>query len=434
MSCDYWVSMFTDERCRINSRIAECEEGPSRREEWMKQHLRPLLTEGASGLAYYRAFERAAMSFLYYTAIADRAREDVRAAYSAILTPRFAIPGPVLDLGRTLVADPPDLTSSWLPELSLVWQFRFRLAADYLSQDDVGLYPIDNPVRKEWILRLPMVASTAWKGALRSAFRLRHNVGDHDPAIIRLFGETRGEEEGQAGRLCFYPTYFEGMGLTVINPHNRRTGVGERGPILFETVPHDSRAWFSLLYVPRGQAEASDVADDILGATRALQAMFTTYGFGAKTSSGFGVVDGDGVRGQLALRIEGFVSGLEEAKPPEPRREKELPRYLRAKDQLRDEFVTPEGELVSKEEYQAYVESLGKEYTRTDQQLYEKARKWWKRRQKGVAERPVEEPDQEPGAAEPRWVELPFLGLGGMIEQAESLAEIVLKARGGKDD
>jgi len=291
MSYDYWTMMAEMEWPDIDAKITEFVGRKSKREAWMQQQLKPLFGRNASGLAYYRAFERAALAFRYYDATEEddeKRREDVKTAYSAILVPGYSVPGPLINLKTALALDPPSVILSHLPKLSAVWQFRFELASDYLSQDDVGLYAIDNPVRKEHVLKLPMVASTAWKGALRSAFRARHNVDDKDPAIVRLFGEKRGDEEGQAGQLYFFPTYFAKLGLAVINPHDRRTGVGERGPILFETVPAGSRGYFTLLYVPRGDEKAQNVADDMRKTAQALQAMLTMHGFGAKTSSGYG--------------------------------------------------------------------------------------------------------------------------------------------------
>ena len=53
-----------------------------------------------------------------------------------------------------------------LPVYSLALAFTFRLERPYLSRDDDAFYIIDNPVRKEKIFKLPMVAPTSWKGSL----------------------------------------------------------------------------------------------------------------------------------------------------------------------------------------------------------------------------------------------------------------------------
>ncbi len=112
------------------------------------------------------------------------------------------------------------------------------------------------------------------------------------------------------------------MDLDVINPHVRNRKVGTV-PILMECVPRGARGEFALLYIPfdrSGDGEADpgpifqplrqEVSEDIVLVTAALQAMFTIYGFGAKTSSGFGLAEAtfpkaeDGDHGGL-IRVKG---------------------------------------------------------------------------------------------------------------------------------
>jgi CRISPR-associated protein Cmr2 len=240
-------------------------------------------------------------------------------------------------------ADPPALTI--LPRYSFALQFTFALRKPYLSQDDVDWYIIDNPVRKEKVFGVPLVAPTGWKGALRAAAarRLAEKAADWSVKdfarerlrLTRLFGDEKGEEPDEvkamarfldkaredagelyrrkvkkyfnlepnadvphhAGRLRFFPTFFTQIGLEVINPHDRKTGAGTL-PIYFECVPQGAEGTFTLLYVPfdllgRPEAEVqAEVAADLDTVAEAVQAMFTEYGFGAKTTSGFGVAEG----------------------------------------------------------------------------------------------------------------------------------------------
>ena len=117
-----------------------------------------------------------------------------------------------------------------------------------------------------------------YRERLRQHFELRHD----DPL------------PNHRGRLMYYPTYFDRIDVEVINPHSRETKAGTL-PIYLESVPAGATGVFSLLYVPFdciGQDEAktrAEVAADLPLVAEALQAMLTTYGFGAKTSSGFGV-------------------------------------------------------------------------------------------------------------------------------------------------
>jgi CRISPR-associated protein Cmr2 len=204
-----------------------------------------------------------------------------------------------------LVALSPNL--SLLPAGSFSISFRFTLTSPYLSKDDAALHLLDNPVRKEWVFKLPYIASTQWKGALRAAVRQMNDWDNQDSKLLQLFGEANDNkpDDGKAGRLYFYPTFFDRLGLEVINPHDRKTGAGSQ-PILMECVPAGTTGAFTLLYTPLdriGQDEAEtrqQLLADLQLLAEGLEALFTLYGFGAKTSSGFGLAELTGT-GQFAI-------------------------------------------------------------------------------------------------------------------------------------
>lgn len=203
-----------------------------------------------------------------------------------VATPRVfeAVSRPVLDVGR-------------LPVGSFLIEFPFRLRQPYLSKDDVGLYVNENPVRKDRALGVPYVAGTSWKGCMAaSMYRLggkRSRSGSKENAI-RLFGNWREEvdpDRFRAGRLQFFASYFPaGLAYHLINPHNRTTKTGK--PIEIEMVPRGAESRFTLLYVspveggPFGSQEA-----DLRNSARVVGLTLTKYGFGAKTSSGYGVAE-----------------------------------------------------------------------------------------------------------------------------------------------
>ena len=257
-----------------------------------------------------------------------------------------------------------------LPQYSFVIDLRFELASPYLSRDDDAFYIIDNPVRKDKVFKVPFVASTGWKGSLRSVATygmltdFAQLLPDEPPADeseraalmtklweerarrVVLFGNEKkndaeflngwlaprlGEQadilnknfecflnesgyrtekiEGRQGRLFFFPTFFNRIGLEIINPHDRERRVGTN-PILFECVPAGATGTFRLLYVPydfpsevtpdkaqlRGQ-----VQNDLLLVGETVRDLLAFYGFGAKTSSGFGTVDPKRVTGELGV-------------------------------------------------------------------------------------------------------------------------------------
>jgi len=211
---------------------------------------------------------------------------------------------------RTWMSTKTDL--SILPPYSFLIHFTFRLRKPYLSKADTEFYIIDNPVRKDKVFKLPYVAPTGWKGALRAAIRLKKQQEDtgwqekNDKQTYRLFGNVKAEEREdylRSGRLVFFPTFFKQISLEVINPHDRETGAGKQ-PIYIESVPIGAEGIFTLLYVPFdriGQEEANpeenilslqdEVVSDLDTITQGVRAMFTEYGFGAKTSSGFGTAE-----------------------------------------------------------------------------------------------------------------------------------------------
>ncbi len=204
----------------------------------------------------------------------------------------------------------PDLTR--LPRGAWVIRFPFILRTPYISRDDQTFHLLDNPLKKEWVFKVPYVAAPGWKGALRATMRRMrgYDAPDqeaNDRQMVRLFGNVRGEEVTfAAGSLHFFPTFFDRLGLEVINPHDRVKGVGERGPILFECAPVGAQGTFTLLYVSLGvQVDGAEIADDLVAVASGIHRMLVEDGFGAKTSSGFGTAEKTlPDEGQLAIAAD----------------------------------------------------------------------------------------------------------------------------------
>ncbi|WP_322513674.1 RAMP superfamily CRISPR-associated protein [Chloroflexus sp.] len=285
-----------------------------------------------------------------------------------------------------------------LPPLSFALHIPFQLQKPYLSKDDCAFHLLDNPVRKDKVFQAPMVASTSWKGALRAALWQLGHKADH-PVTIRLLGNPRESEEQQAGRLYFFPTFFDQIGLEVINPHDRNTGVGARGPILMECVPSGTKGAFLVLYVPfgtfgQGEAERrAEIAEDLQVLCMGVQSMLTTYGFGAKTSSGFGTAELVG-EGRLTIRaaLDGGLASSAPIAPPQP----ELPRYLETPTRLHTDLRRADGTLKSEVEYQDLIESRGQKFSKKDKQLYDKAKRWWEDKGQALTQAPEPEPESAP--------------------------------------
>jgi len=274
---------------------------------------------------------------LLATALAMPFKETARAHYRFLVGERGGYARQLKEgvawLHRLDMEQTPSASLAILPRYSFAISFEFQLAQPYLSKDDDAFYIIDNPVRKDKVFKLPMVAPSSLKGSLRHAL---WQEGQQDSEQIqRMFGETRDDDTGQSGRLFFYPTFFDRIGLEIINPHDRVRRVG-KNPILFECVPEETKGRFTLLYVPfdRIGNEAAnpekgvkslpeEVAEDMILLAKGLQAMFTLYGFGAKTSSGFGLAKDRVSDGRIQTNV---LEAVQQLNPPE---EPAMPEALR---------------------------------------------------------------------------------------------------------
>ncbi len=301
-------------------------------------------------------------------------------------------------LGGLPAGDPVALAH--LPRHSFLLRLGFRLVTSYISKDDTAFHVLDNPVRKEWLFRVPAVASTTWKGGLRATFWQRGHRTDKDPLIKRLFGFATDEDDGKRGCLIFFPTYFEAgrVVIEMINPHERATGIG-KAPIPFEAVGAGSVGDFWLLYAPLEASATGDIAGDLRAIADALEDLLTRYGIGAKVSSGFGKAAPLGGRLILRAALPAYGSAPEEAPeaaatPPGP--------AIAAEDEWMLPFLTDsEGGLVSPEEFlkrldDGWPAGRGKK-PKGKWTKYE--RFYREQRQLREAAEPVEQPEEPPAAA-----------------------------------
>jgi len=178
-----------------------------------------------------------------------------------------------------------------LPTGSMLIRFCFQLTAPWFSGDERLLYPLENPVRKETVFKVPEMAAAGWKGALHNALRTVERDID-TPLQNRLFGLAREDEsESERGRLVFFPSFFNDIGLYVINPHSRKRKAGEQ-PILLEVVPKCATGDFTLLYLPKPkntqEGWLQQLSDDWQLLAASCKELFIHQGFGAKTGIGFG--------------------------------------------------------------------------------------------------------------------------------------------------
>ncbi|WP_448560979.1 RAMP superfamily CRISPR-associated protein [Trichothermofontia sp.] len=300
-----------------------------------------------------------------------------------------------------------------LPHLSFMLRVPLKLRKPYLSKDDRAFHLLDNPVRKDRIFQTPMVASTSWKGALHSAMIQQLvewwcNLDDKTSrthrkellarriSIARLFGTEKGIDIDDrklesyldslgddhlarwyrryirrhlsssgffSGRLYFYPTFFNQVGLEVINPHDRKKGTA-KNPILIECVPIGATGELVILYVPFGKVKGSEVAADLKLVTAGVKDMLMVYGFGAKTSSGFGVAE---LNGQIEFGIRADWSCLEEIS-------NQKLEFLNDDGTLKQEFLNADGSFKTEKQYKTFPQNQGRTHNK---KFYQDAKRWW---------------------------------------------------------
>ncbi|RKZ28694.1 hypothetical protein DRQ26_00570 [bacterium] len=154
----------------------------------------------------------------------------------------------------------------------------------------------ENPIVRDKFTGLPMVRPSTWKGHLRFAARMvEWDKGNKDKIIRRLFGNESGDDNVLKGRLYFFPTFFkEKARRDVITPLKRDTRTPARGPISIEVMKSGVKGEFYLLYIPyprEKEFKKEEIKEDLRFLAEALKLMFYTYGFSAKKTSGFGVIE-----------------------------------------------------------------------------------------------------------------------------------------------
>lgn len=243
-----------------------------------------------------------------------------------------------------------------LPKGSWILEFPITLEKPFFSKDDIPLYIIDNPMRKDKVFGVPFTSPMAWKGNLRwtmmkifletkvdkpdefAKTRFYHTLlfgtekgWEEKPAgwtsyldnlcpdaktvyrekIKEFFGREESEDVRLEGMLYFYPTFWDKIDMMVINPHDRKTRTG-KNPIYFEVVPAGAKGVFRLVYVPfywfglpeddLGKIVTEDLKNIVVG----VREMMLTYGFSAKKSSGFGVVKNGWNKDESRVEIKGY--------------------------------------------------------------------------------------------------------------------------------
>ena len=224
-------------------------------------------------------------------------------------------------IDRLGIGTPARIDLNALPPLCFFLRVDFALETPYLSRDDRAFSVTENPVRKDWVFGLPLIAATTWKGALRNACMLEARE-----AVERLFGpeapkNPEGAESAAAlheGRICAFTSFFTQIATEIVNPHDRVRRIG-KNPIRIECVPRGARSRLALLYlaIPRDEQSRSlspadfrkQVAGDLVAVARCVRGAMRDYGVSAKKSSGYGAAADTLVDERGIIEVAGLDGG-----------------------------------------------------------------------------------------------------------------------------
>lgn len=193
---------------------------------------------------------------------------------------------------------------------SILTKISFKLRKPYTSKDEGEFHVIadrndprvfQNPIVRDRFLGCPMVRPSTWKGHLRFAAEkveipeIASDEARRKTIVRRLFGSEPEDENNLKGRLYFFPTFFNDDGeREIITPLDREKRTPIRGPIPLEVMKAGKIGDFYLLYVPYPKGNdfrEEHIREELTFLAEALKLMFYTYGFSAKKTSGFGVIE-----------------------------------------------------------------------------------------------------------------------------------------------
>jgi len=211
-----------------------------------------------------------------------------------------------------------------LPQNTTLIKILFNLKKPYTSKDEGEFHVIDhmgdnnvifeNPIVRDKFTGLPMVRPSTWKGHLRfAAEKVDYKESRKKKIIIRLFGSEPEGESALKGRLYFFPTFFlEDAKKDIITPLKRDTRTPARGSLPFEVIEpnRNKQGIFYLLYFPYPKDDRfneEEIKEDLELLSAAIELMFYTYGFSAKKTSGFGVIEENLNEGKVWKNIEGGI-------------------------------------------------------------------------------------------------------------------------------
>ncbi|MCM8816030.1 MAG: type III-B CRISPR module RAMP protein Cmr6 [Candidatus Omnitrophica bacterium] len=191
---------------------------------------------------------------------------------------------------------------------------------------------------------------------------------EKDEIFIKIFGNQKTK-----GKIIFfdaYPTRFPELELDIMNPHYPDYYTGTTppadwqtpSPIKFLTVKKDTEFIFAF------RTCYEDIKNEV---RNLIEESLSDIGIGAKTSVGYGYF-----KDFQDLKFEIIEEHGVEKTAKSTSNEQSLPGYLKNQEELKDEYLNPDGSFKTEEEYKNYLASKNIEYTKKRRQMYEKAKNW----------------------------------------------------------
>lgn len=191
---------------------------------------------------------------------------------------------------------------------------------------------------------------------------------DKDENYAKLFGI-----EGQRGKVIFldaYPVKFPQLEIDIMNPHFGDYYDGKTPPadwltpvpVKFVTVAKDTEFIFAF------KTECGDLKELV---KTLIKEALEDLGIGAKTSVGYGYFkDLEDCKVEELPQIASNTSPASVSENPK----QPLANYLKNENELKDEYLKPDGIMKSEEEYKNFLKV--KDLSKNQKQQYEKAKKW----------------------------------------------------------
>lgn len=239
-----------------------------------------------------------------------------------------------------------------LPYWSFTFERDFKLNSPYYSNDDEDFYPIDNPVRKEKVLKVPYIGWSQWKWYMLSAAKkMLQELFENENykewfdmlfQVWRIFGTGNEEflnisdfigkelpekklkdylmfemwvmldykslscDELQKKewflwvrrwRLICLPSFFDAISLEILNPHEKKTRSGTI-PIYFEVIAKGQSSNLKFNYVPfdlvgkKNEDIQKEVKQDLVFIWKILERLEKDW-IWSKTKYGWGKINFD---------------------------------------------------------------------------------------------------------------------------------------------